>query len=42
MRIPFSGFGHFNPRSREGSDPPRTREPALALHFNPRSREGSD
>ena len=34
---------HFNPRSREGSDPlKREKTPSILLHFNPRSREGSD
>ena len=34
--------GYFNPRSREGSDPPAPVHPGRAGHFNPRSREGSD
>ena len=33
---------HFNPRSREGSDPLRRRFLQQHWHFNPRSREGSD
>ena len=34
--------GHFNPRSREGSDVEGWAELPAATHFNPRSREGSD
>ena len=33
---------YFNPRSREGSDSPNQRLPAIGNDFNPRSREGSD
>ena len=33
---------HFNPRSREGSDPKHSKYFLSALYFNPRSREGSD
>ena len=33
---------HFNPRSREGSDPTVAASYGFAGHFNPRSREGSD
>ena len=33
---------HFNPRSREGSDPGVCRCSSRSRHFNPRSREGSD
>ena len=33
---------HFNPRSREGSDPIGESRSALISNFNPRSREGSD
>ena len=35
-------YSDFNPRSREGSDPMRSRSVADVRHFNPRSREGSD
>ena len=35
-------IGHFNPRSREGSDPEHHPASACLSHFNPRSREGSD
>ena len=35
-------LGHFNPRSREGSDKPLPMDPQHSDHFNPRSREGSD
>ena len=34
--------GHFNPRSREGSDSCKMRSSVLHCYFNPRSREGSD
>ena len=34
--------GHFNPRSREGSDKPAARATHSIHNFNPRSREGSD
>ena len=34
--------GHFNPRSREGSDPYSTSSYSGWRYFNPRSREGSD
>ena len=34
--------GHFNPRSREGSDTGIRYKNANHLDFNPRSREGSD
>ena len=33
---------HFNPRSREGSDPPKPDCLLASKYFNPRSREGSD
>ena len=33
---------HFNPRSREGSDPTSPFLVVTFLDFNPRSREGSD
>ena len=35
-------ISYFNPRSREGSDCPRSKCPAATGDFNPRSREGSD
>ena len=34
--------GHFNPRSREGSDVQSAERQRRACNFNPRSREGSD
>ena len=34
--------GHFNPRSREGSDKVISKFPCTQAYFNPRSREGSD
>ncbi len=34
--------GHFNPRSREGSDLVRSGSGCPRSYFNPRSREGSD
>ena len=34
--------GHFNPRSREGSDCAKLRSHTTPIDFNPRSREGSD
>ena len=37
-----SRTANFNPRSREGSDPPNPRAPSETVDFNPRSREGSD
>ena len=33
---------HFNPRSREGSDPLAECKSQRGINFNPRSREGSD
>ena len=33
---------NFNPRSREGSDPPFSGFAGSTQYFNPRSREGSD
>ena len=35
-------WGHFNPRSREGSDSLFCGELSSMIYFNPRSREGSD
>ena len=39
---PARFHGHFNPRSREGSDPQEIESFLDDLNFNPRSREGSD
>ena len=36
------GRQHFNPRSREGSDPRALPTWLRPMNFNPRSREGSD
>ena len=41
-RRDFAERGHFNPRSREGSDSARAQQTAGQTNFNPRSREGSD
>ena len=38
----FVALGHFNPRSREGSDDIPGRRNIRRGNFNPRSREGSD
>ena len=38
----YTGQYHFNPRSREGSDPDCKRRTLAGRYFNPRSREGSD
>ena len=37
-----AGTGHFNPRSREGSDRLSQPDEHRRYYFNPRSREGSD
>ena len=39
---PARSHGHFNPRSREGSDLGYDIDAVLQTDFNPRSREGSD
>ena len=41
-RPPGPARGHFNPRSREGSDIRRLSRASSFCYFNPRSREGSD
>ena len=33
---------YFNPRTREGCDPPLTIYPTFLADFNPRTREGCD
>ena len=38
----FGNHTHFNPRSREGSDPHFLNNRTTLPDFNPRSREGSD
>ena len=33
---------NFNPRTREGCDPPSSQTPRTPSYFNPRTREGCD
>ena len=42
QRLAHTRMGHFNPRSREGSDTRIGGADPYMSHFNPRSREGSD